>query len=65
VAESIFTTTTRCKVCKAFWMYPCLHAGAEDVKPLCPCGGELEMYDIEAEIKKLPYVPYDPPKKAP
>jgi hypothetical protein len=29
---------------------------------LCACGGHLERYDITAEIAKLPYKPFEPPK---
>lgn len=45
---------SRCVTCRAFWM-----SFADE---LCACGGHLERYDITAEIAKLPYKPFEPPK---
>lgn len=53
MADPLFTQPTKCGTCGYFWMYPCMGD-----KPVCPCGGDLKVYDVAKEIAKLPYVPF-------
>lgn len=50
----------RCTVtgCRRLWSVHPSRVG-EDT---CPCGGELEMFDLEAHKATLPYAPMDPTK---
>lgn len=47
----------RCTVCRVQWSVE------NDLFAKCACGGRLEHIDLETEINKLPYSPFDPNKK--
>ena len=56
VGGEVHRAMTRCKACRSWWS-----TDGKDITS-CPCGGELEVVDMEAHAKTLPKVPYDPSK---
>lgn len=46
----------RCIECSRWW-------STDGNMIRCACKGELEIVDMAAHMKTLPYVPYDPSKK--
>jgi hypothetical protein len=57
--RSIIRPMARCAICRAWWT-----TDENDRSPKCPCGGDLELVDMEAYVKAVePYVPFDPAKK--
>lgn len=63
--KSITRPMMRCKTCRTWWSgEPFTGPTGASTGQRCACGGELELADLVAYAKTIPYVPFDHAKEA-